>query len=92
MSLDEVGSIFGLSDSTVRAVLLRHGYETRKRGRIFNSDRNEQKPRKPKKPKTVVVSGEKVVETQHALDLIISNKKAKKNGIITAFSINVKIV
>jgi predicted DNA-binding protein YlxM (UPF0122 family) len=81
MSLDEVGSIFGLSDSTVRAVLLRHGYETRKRGRIFNSDRNEQKPRKPKKPKTVVVSGEKVVETQHALDLLISNKKAKKTEL-----------
>jgi len=81
MSLDEVGSIFGLSDSTVRAVLLRHGYETRKRGRIFNSDRNEQKPRKPKKSKTVVVSGEKVVETQHALDLLISNKKAKKTEL-----------
>jgi len=81
MSLDEVGSIFGLSDSTVRAVLLRHGYETRKRGRIFNSDRNEQKPRKPKKPKTVVVSGEKVVETQHALDLIISNKKVNKTEL-----------
>ena len=81
MSLDEVGSMFGLSDTTVRAVLMRHGYELRKRGRIFNSDRNEQKPRKPKKPKTVVVSGEKVVETQHALGLMISNKKAKKTEL-----------
>ena len=81
MSLDEVGSMFGLSDTTVRAVLMRHGYELRKRGRIFNSDRNEQKPRKPKKLKTVVVSGEKVVETQHALGLMISNKKAKKTEL-----------
>lgn len=50
MSLDEVGAIWP-SDSTIRAMLLRHGYEIRKRGRIENSDRNQMKPRQPKPKK-----------------------------------------
>ncbi|MEA5488147.1 hypothetical protein, partial [Pseudanabaena sp. CCNP1317] len=80
MSLDEVGAVFGLSDSTVRAVLIRHGYEIRKRGRIENSDRNQMKPRQPKPKKNkqqAIIPAENMQATGHALDLLISNTKVK---------------
>jgi hypothetical protein len=80
MSLDEVGAVFGLSDSTVRAVLIRHGYEIRKRGRIENSDRNQMKPRQPKPKKNkqqAIIPAENMQATGKALDLLISNTKVK---------------
>lgn len=80
MSLEEVGEAFGLSDSTIRATLLRHGYEIRKRGRIENSDRNRLKPRSPKSKKIkqqAVIPSENMEATGQALDLLISNTKVK---------------
>jgi arsenate reductase-like glutaredoxin family protein len=80
MSLDEVGAVFGLSDSTIRAMLLRHGYEIRKRGRIENSDRNQMKPRQPKPKKNkqqAIIPAENMQATGKALDLLISNTKVK---------------
>jgi transposase-like protein len=80
MSLDEVGEVFGLSDSTIRGMLLKHGYEIRKRGRIENSDRNQSKPRQPKPKKNkqqVVIPAENMEATGEALDLLISNTKVK---------------
>jgi arsenate reductase-like glutaredoxin family protein len=80
MSLDEVGAVFGLSDSTIRAMLLRHGYEIRKRGRIENSDRNQMKPRQPKPKKNkqqAIIPAENMEATGKALDLLISNTKVK---------------
>ena len=80
MSLDEVGAVFGLSDSTVRAVLIRHGYEIRKRGRIENSDCNQMKPRQPKPKKNkqqAIIPAENMEATGKALDLLISNTKVK---------------
>jgi transposase len=80
MSLDEVGAVFGLSDSTIRAMLLRHGYEIRKRGRIENSDRNQMKPRQPKPKKNkqqAIIPAENMQATGKALDLLISNTKGK---------------
>ena len=84
MSLEEVGAIFGLSDSTIRGMLIKHGYEIRKRGRIENSDRNQSKPRQPK-PKTKRLSApippENMQATGQALDLLISNIKPKKSAL-----------
>ncbi|MDX2256525.1 MAG: hypothetical protein NW214_13505 [Pseudanabaenaceae cyanobacterium bins.39] len=84
MSLEEVGAVFGLSDSTIRAMLIKHGYEIRKRGRIENSDRNQSKPRQPK-PKTKRLSApippENMQATGQALDLLISNIKPKKSAL-----------
>jgi transposase-like protein/arsenate reductase-like glutaredoxin family protein len=80
MSLDEVGEVFGLSDSTIRGMLLKHGYEIRKRGRIENSDRNQSKPRQPKPKKSKQQSAipiENMEATGKALDLLISNTKVK---------------
>jgi hypothetical protein len=80
MSLDEVGAVFGLSDSTIRAVLIRHGYEIRKRGRIENSDRNQSKPRQPKTRKikqSESISAKTIEATGQALNLLISNIKVK---------------
>jgi transposase len=80
MSLEEVGAIFGLSDSTIRAALIKHGYEIRKRGRIENSDRNQAKPRqsKPRKSRLeVVIPPETLEATEQALDLLISNTKTR---------------
>ena len=83
MSLEEVGEIFGLSDSTVRATLIKHGYEIRKRGRIENSDRNQAKPRQPKpriNRQQVHVPTEIMQATGQALDLLISNIKPNKSA------------
>ncbi|MFN9816467.1 MAG: hypothetical protein ACK56Y_00380 [Pseudanabaena sp.] len=80
MSLDEVGAIFGLSDSTIRGMLIKHGYEIRKRGRIENSDRNKPKPRE-KKPKKnsleAFIPVENIEATEQALDILILNTKVK---------------
>ena len=83
MSLEEVGEIFGLSDSTVRATLIKHGYEIRKRGRIENSDRNQAKPRQRKSQKNkhqVHIPPEIMQATGQALDLLISNIKPNKSA------------
>jgi transposase-like protein len=83
MSLEEVGEIFGLSDSTVRATLIKHGYEIRKRGRIENSDRNPAKPRKTKSQRNkrqVHIPSEILQATGQALDLLISNIKPNKSA------------
>jgi predicted DNA-binding transcriptional regulator AlpA len=80
MSLEEVGAVFGLSDSTIRGMLIKHGYEIRKRGRIENSDRNKPKPRE-KKPKKnsleAVIPAENIEATEQALDILILNTKVK---------------
>lgn len=73
MSLENVGRLFGLSDSTIRLVLIKHGYEVRKRGRLFNTAPTIRKPKNPKKSKVVVVSEESVVATSNALDFLAPN-------------------
>ena len=85
MSLENVGHLFGLSDSTIRLVLIKHGYEIRKRGRLFNTAPTIRKPKNPKKSKVVVVSEESVVATSNALDFLapntpnLPNTKVKKS-------------
>ena len=74
MSLENVGKMFDLSDSTIRLVLIKHGYEIRKRGRLLNSAPTPRKPKNPKKPKVVVaVSEVSIVATSHALDFLAPN-------------------
>ena len=79
MSLENVGKMFGLSDSTIRLVLLKHGYEIRKRGRLFNTAPTIRKPKSPKKSKVVVVSEESVVATSNALDFLAPNTPNSPN-------------
>ena len=82
MSLENVGRMFDLSDSTIRLVLIKHGYEVRKRGRLLNSAPTPRKPKNPKKSKVVVVSEESVVATSNALDFLAPNTpntKVKKS-------------
>ena len=85
MSLENVGKMFDLSDSTIRLVLIKHGYEIRKRGRLLNSAPTPRKPKNPKKPKVVVaVSEVSIVATSHALDFLAPNipdTKAKKSTL-----------
>lgn len=50
MSLENVGKMFDLSDSTIRLVLIKHGYEIRKRGRLFNTAPTIRKPKTLKSP------------------------------------------
>ena len=73
MSLENVGKMFDLSDSTIRLVLIKHGYEIRKRGRLFNTAPTIRKPKNPRKSKVVVVSEESVVATSNALDFLAPN-------------------
>ena len=77
MSLEHVGHKFGLSDSTIRNTLLKHGYETRKRGRLLNCEPTPRKPKKAKQAQVVVISAASVVETSAALDLLGTNTKVK---------------